>query len=424
MNFIVNAEKDHPNRVDICRTSVGVEGGYKPNPLSQGQSNGSLQSNTTGNTPFGAPSQPARASAFGAPSQSTTFSTFGAPSTLGAFGQPSALGQKPNPFGGVAPSFGAPSQLGSSGAFGQPSALGQKPTPFGVPSGTSSNAPAPFSSFVGTATPFSQQPQAASSNCFGTPSQPSASTGFPPSQSNSFGQLSDQNLSPFGNPNPPAQSNPFGAPSPAPNNPFGQQPPQTAPTATNPFGAPSTQQPNPFGSGSVQTTSSNPFGNSQPNPPTTNPFGSQPNGTAKSPFSAPAPIATSTPNAAPFSNPPQSTLNGNAESGQTRSNGSFQHPPLSSYTSSAQDGNKLTMFKGKRVVYHGDDAGFQNALGKWERIWCPKGFPVSHADTEMDGSLYDEATEAAYMHLRQTGSFAGGVMPMLPPKREWCSYDF
>jgi len=133
VNFIINAEKDHPNRIDICRASVGVEGGYKPNPLNQGQRNESLQSNPTGNTPFEAPSQPARTSVFGAPSQSTAVSSFGAPSTLGAFGQPSATGQKPNPFGGVAQPFGAPSQLGSSSGFGQPSALGQKPNPFGAP---------------------------------------------------------------------------------------------------------------------------------------------------------------------------------------------------------------------------------------------------------------------------------------------------
>ncbi|RNJ58481.1 hypothetical protein D7B24_004563 [Verticillium nonalfalfae] len=71
--------------------------------------------------------------AFGQPAQPTpAFSQPGQPSTTSAFGQASALGQKPSPFG--APSFGQASQpAGGSGAFGQTSALGQKPNPFGNP---------------------------------------------------------------------------------------------------------------------------------------------------------------------------------------------------------------------------------------------------------------------------------------------------
>ena len=399
INFIVSAEKDHPNRVDIVQMSNSGTG-QNTNAFSQGSPSNQFQLT------------PSNVNAFGAPSQQATTSAFGAPST-GAFGQPSALGQKPNPFGAPTQSFGAPSQLGAAGAFGSPSALGQKPNPFGAPSGGSGPTSAPFSSFATNPNPFAKAPQAASSNAFGAASQPA--------QANPFGQPSGQSPNPFQSSDQPSHPNPFGntssmpfgAPSPAGKNPFGAA--DTQPPAPNPFGA-TAAPPNPFGA--APTTAAvvpNPFGNPQPNPPATNTFGGPSNGLNPidpNPFGNPQPAAP----ANPLGNAPQPyqpVVNGDAG----------VHPPLNTYASKGPNG-KLTMFKGRRVDYRDNLPGFLNADGSWERIWNPEGPPPPYKDTQLPDSDYDDSTEAAYMHLRQTGSFPEGAMPTLPPKREWCLWDF
>jgi nucleoporin NUP42 len=396
INFIISAEKEHPNRIDICRMSTSGQGSTST-PFSQQSSTPTTQASGGGN-PFGAPSQPAASSPFGT---STTAST-------GVFGQPSGLGQRPNPFGGTSQSFGTPSQLGAAGAFGRPSVLGQKPNPFGAPSaspasGISNTATAPFSSFAAAPNPFAQPQQQQGTNPFGAPSQPA--------QQNPLNQTATQISNPFGSANPPSQQqNPFGNPSSAP---FG------APSSIseNPFGQPSTRPPtiggNPFGSASTSTV--NPFAQRPPTQASTsNPFG------ATQPFAAP--------NANPFGNPPaanafnanqavgssQPSLNGAATVGQNSSE---------SYSSKGVDG-RLKMFKGRPVVYKNDEAGFRGKDGSWQKIWFPQGAPAPYKDTEMEVSQYDESIKTAYMHLQQSGSFEGGVMPMMPPRREWCSFDF
>ncbi|TVY38187.1 Nucleoporin [Lachnellula subtilissima] len=414
INFIINAQNEHPNRIDFVQGTQVPTSGSQPNPF--GQPNGAQP--TTSNI-FGAPRQPT-APAFGAPSQGTA-PAFGAPSGGPAFGQPPALGAKPNPFatpsafgapsqpgtggafgqpsqvgGGGAfgqPSqlggggaFGQPSQPGGGGAFGQPSSLGQKPNPFGAPSGgsafggTSNATAAPFSAFANAPNPLSQGAAPATTGTFGAPSQPTTSAPFgttpQPASSNPFGPPSLQAPNPFGG----VSSAPFGAPSPAAKNPFATVPP--------------VQSQNNFGT----TPAPNPFSSAQPNTPTTNPLGN--------------PSANTT-NSMPFGAPPPG-INGNTGTG---------HPPISSYSSKDQSG-RLTMFKGRRVVYQKDEPGVRNQDGSWSKIWFPEGPPLPYKDTEMDESAYDDGTKAAYTQMRQTGSFLGGVMPLLPPMREWCSWDF
>merc|ERR1712093_823069 len=198
INFIINSEKEHPNRIDIVRGGQ-AGAGSQPNPFNN---QSSFQQQSPAPNPFvGAGQSPQAAPAFGAPSSAA----FGAPSALGgAFGQPSALGQKPNAFGGTNPAFGAPTQLGSSG-FGQPSALGQRPNHFAASTAnTSTPAAAPFSSFAGTSNAFGPPSNAA----FGAPSQTT--------QPNPFGQPSGSNANsnPFGGQSNP-QPNPLGGPQPA-----------------------------------------------------------------------------------------------------------------------------------------------------------------------------------------------------------------
>ncbi|KAH7369955.1 hypothetical protein BKA65DRAFT_9311 [Rhexocercosporidium sp. MPI-PUGE-AT-0058] len=438
INFIVNSEKDHPNRIDIVRGGQAGPGS-QPNPFNTQSS--FQQPPTSTPNPFGGPSQSQPPPAFGAP----TAPAFGAPTALGgAFGQPSALGQKTNAFGGANPAFGAPTQLGSGGAFGQPSALGQKANPYGA-STASSQAPAaaPFSSFAGTSTPFGQKPafgaptQPAARNSFGAPSQPAASNTFG-ALSNSFGAPSQTaQAKPFGqssNSNP--KSNPFGGQSKTQANPLaGPQPGFGEPSpAKNPFGAPSQASQTPFGAPTASQT--NPFVAAAPAPSTANPFGAPSNPTQNpNPFGAPS---NPTQNANPFG-PPATTgpsSNGNPFASQSQSqlqpatNGhgpnaqlGAQHPEIASYSSKDASG-RLTMFKGKRVMYKDNEPGFTGPDGSWERIWFPDGPPIFNKDTQVDESMYDDKTEAAYLHAKQTGTFLNGMMPLLPPKREWCTWDF
>ncbi|CZT01741.1 hypothetical protein WAI453_006773 [Rhynchosporium graminicola] len=414
VNYIINAEKEHPNRLDIVRAGHPASGS-QPNPFNN-QSSSFQQPSASAQNPFGGPSQPApAAAAFGVP----TAPAFGAPSALGgAFGQPSALGQKPNPFGGANAAFGAPTQLGAAGAFGQPSALGQKSNPFGA-SAASSQAPAaaPFSSFAGSANAFGQN------SAFGAPSQPATSNSFgapsngfaAPSQTaqpNPFAQPfnANSNTNPFGGPSN-TQLNPvgapgFGEPSPA-RNPFGA-PTQPSQVPKNAFGAPTAPQVNPFGGAPTTPAALNPFGQSSNPTQTANPFG--------------PPAAVGDGN--PFSKQPQSqvqlTQNGHGPNVQLNA----KHPPLTSYSSKDNTG-RLTMFKNKRVIYNKDnEPGFTNQDGIWERIWFPDGPPIFNKDTQVEESMYDEKVKNEYLFAKQTGSFEGGKMPLLPPKREWCHWDF
>lgn len=370
------------------------------NPLNQSGPLNAAPSTQGQNNPFGAPAQQTTTSAFGAPSSTTQ---------AGAFGQPTALGQKPSAFGGTSQAFGAPSQLGAGGAFGQPSALGQKPNPFGAPSagaslGTSSSA-APFSSFAGAANPFSQPQQQQAATPFGAPSNPPISSAFQtssqPAQQNPFGQAPSQNANPFGSANPPAQQNPFGT---APT-PFGAP----APT-TNPFGQPSTKPP---------ATNVNPFGSAA----TTGPFaqGAVTQATAPNPFrGAQQATAANIPmDTQPFGGQPQPLVNGTVSVGL---GGSSQHPSVDSYSTAI--GGRLSMFKGMRVSYKGDEAGFTGRDGSWQKIWFPQGAPAPYKDTEMEESRYNDGIKSTYAHLQQSRSFQGGVMPLIPPRREWCMFDF
>lgn len=347
---------------------------------------------------FGAPSQPT--SAFGQPSQPAG-PAFGAPSTGGAFGQPT-FGQSSQP--GVGGAFGQPSQLGGSREFRKPSQLGGggslwgKPNPFGAPSGGTSNAataPAPFSGFVNAPNAFSQAPAPAAGG-FGAPSQPTTSApyGAPsqPAQNNPFGQPS-RGLNPLTD----APAAPFGAPSPA-KNPFATN---SQPTNTNPFGTSPAPPQNNFGNNSSAPNAPNPFYTTQSNTPASNPFGNPT-------------LNTSNPNPA-SPGPVQPAVNGTS--------GTTVHPPLSSYSTKDQNGRLIT-FKGKRVTYQNDVPGVQNMDRSWSKICFPEGSPPFYKDTEMDDSAYDESTKAVYMQMGQTGAFPGGVMPLLPPKREWCTWDF
>ncbi|KAJ4367987.1 hypothetical protein N0V85_009110, partial [Neurospora sp. IMI 360204] len=270
IQYIVEAGNKHPNRHDICKQNTlpggttGEFGSDRPRSNAFGSSTTAFGAPATTNNVFGAPSQPAG----------------------GAFGQPAALGAKPNPFG--APAFGQPAQPAAASPFGQPSALGASTSAFRAPSALGAK-PNPFG-VPSTGGAFGQP---AAAPAFGQPAQPTSAFGQPAqlgAKPNPFGAPAAPATSAFGQPATlGAKPNPFGAPAaPAGGGAFG------ASTTASPFGQP-TQAANPFGQ-STSTPAANPFGASAQS--TSSPFGASTGPATTNPFSAPAtaaPAATPSP---------------------------------------------------------------------------------------------------------------------------------
>ncbi|KAL2150444.1 hypothetical protein VTH82DRAFT_7007 [Thermothelomyces myriococcoides] len=435
IQFIIDAEKTHPNRIDICKATSG---GATPGNALESQRN-----------PFQQSAPPANP--FGAPSATTT--TAGG----GGFGQPSVLGQKPNPFGApattpafgqptqpAAPAFGQPATLGASSpfgrppqtsAFGQTSVLGAKPNPFGAPSQSQQAQPAaPAFGQPGFGQPglLGQRP-----NPFGTPAGGGggfSATSQSAPQNNPFGQPAQQpqqaqaTLSPFGQP---ANNQPA-------NNPFGQ------PSAASPFGQPTAATPSPFAQLSQQQQQQQPPQLQQQQQPTANPFGAPAASTAPanpfgqpaattSPFSA-AGGTTATSAPSPFgqanASAPTSTSAAASNANPYGPNATRQHPDISTYAAHNPD-KTLRMFKGKPVTYEEPKPGakpvpvVRNFDGSKIRIWMPNGAPPYTTQTEAEPEKYQDPTVMQqWKTFVETGRFAGGVMPEVPPKREFCMWDF
>ncbi|KAL3952163.1 hypothetical protein ACCO45_013880 [Purpureocillium lilacinum] len=319
--FIVERESQHPNRHDVCRE--GTQGApfgeferlarlHNPPAALFGQPSALGQKpNPFGTPAFGQPAQPA--AAFGQPSQPAS-----------AFGQPSQQSSSSSPFGqaaqGGASAFGQAAQPAS--AFGQASALGAKPNPFGAPA-------------------------------FGQPAQPST-------QGSAFGQTGQlgQKPNPFGsnaNTNAAPGSSPFGT--------MGAGAGDKAP-ATSPFGAQTSGPAN---------AAPNPFSSAAPNQNATSPFAHPGGQTGASPFATSRGLATQ-----PLWRSPQQEQKpaaGAAPAGNPYPPGSAkQHPPIESYTARGMDGS-LSAFKGKPVSYKDGQPGLRAFDGTWTRIWFPNGPP-------------------------------------------------
>ncbi|MCJ1342251.1 hypothetical protein MMC31_000431 [Peltigera leucophlebia] len=331
-----------------------------------------LQALSSSTTSFSQPSP------FGGQPQAPT-SAFGRPPTS-AFSQPSSLGP-PNP------SFGQPTSLGQPSAFARPTS--QPNATFGQPSN-------PGSAFGRS--PFAATP---STTVINQPTNP-----FQSAQPQPFGQPpSSSPRNPFGQPAAQAAPNPFGQPVPQAQNVFSRDSaPQSAPQPTNPFGQP----PNP-----------SPYSFAQPTPQPTNVFG-----TPSAPLSAfsqqnKSPVASST----QPSNPAPSNVftKPNAPTAQmaTPSNVPSQTP-----SNARRDANgKLLSWKGQPVNYIGELPCYKHPSGSWERIWFPDGPPVFVKPESLPDVQYDEGTIQNYLQLRQTGKFKENIIPALPPKREWLSWD-
>ena len=379
IQYMINGENEHPNRIDICKRKGAI--------ASLDRSQGVLP---RASPAFG---QPTPTSAFGQPSSlgqpSSTFgqqqSTFGQPS---AFGQPAQFGRPSTSFGQPTSTFGQPAALAPT--FGQSSTPGSafsQPTSSAPAFGQSSSTPA-----FGQASNLGHRP--ALTPAFGAPSslgsnQPPAS-GFA-STSNTFGQ-----------PSAPAPTSAFGQTPTGPANAFGQQ---STPSTTSVFGQPSPAAVNPFSKPAANPTR-NVFAQSDPSSSSLGPSSTQiPNA-----FGQVSNTSEGGPSEVP--NTPFGTLAASQPKGQ----------PQQVHATYA--GDRLKTWKGKPVTYDDSIPYVKAQDGQLEKIHFPNGPPSLSKSPELPDELYDEGTKENYRFMMGHSDFKDGVMPNLPPKREWCKWDF
>lgn len=417
IQYIVDGEKQHPNRHDALK-----ERGRGPRQQSQSGGN-NLSTATFGQfSAFGN-----QASVSAAPH--ATHASLNRPST--SFGPPTA----------PASSFGQPSTLGPpKPSFGQlTSAFGQHALSSNPGGGILGQAPRSGSAFTQSAkeSPFGQV----------------QGGGFPVAGGTVPGSLQPP-LSAFAQPN-----NPFGQNSAPPpiTNPFGQN--SALPPPTNSFGQnPALPPPtNPFGQNSALAPPTNSFGQNSalPPPPPMNTFGRQPSFVKPSSTSSPfekltvqqpintfgQPTTTETQN--PFAlagnnlqSTPSSQLAGPANSfnqpkhPQASNTNTFPRPATTASSSTPVDAKrdsqgKLITWKGTAVQHVDNEICYKDPIdGTWKKIWFPDGPPAFTKAAELPDEAYDESTRESYRFLGEHGIFKDGLMPELPPRREWCNWNF
>lgn len=312
------------------------------------------------------------------------------------FGQPSAAGQPAE----QPSAFGQPSALGQPSAFGQPATL-RPGTSFGQPSTLGGGQ-------TGLASAGASKPAFGQSS-FGQPSAPSPSP---------FGQIQQkqqpQQPAPFGQPSGPAA--PFGAPPQQPAAPSGFGQPSAAPglgqptQAPSPFGQIQQQQqtkPAPFGK---PTTATGAFGKPGPQ-----------QAAALSPFGRPAGAQGGVPFPHPHTGPRAFLKIDDPEKLNPL-------PDLQGETRRETSTNRLTMWKGRPVKYDNDRPFYLHPQDNktWMRIHFPDGPPddATLRDVEAAPEEYTPEIEAQYKFFMENGYFKDGIIPSVPPKKEWNSWDF
>ncbi|KAL5601491.1 hypothetical protein BROUX41_002531 [Berkeleyomyces rouxiae] len=347
----------------------------------------------SGGGAFGQSSQPAQTSAFGQASQMSQSggSAFGQ-SGGGGFGQPSQSGGS---------TFGQPSQLGNTAStFGQPSQLGAKPSVFGSSS-----------------TPNTGNSTASGFGAFAAQGAPGNSPFAHNNNNNSNNNAMTTASSPFGGGSTSAGS-PFGQSSNNGNNPFSSTNNNNNNAPGNTFGQQATAKPNPFGAAATPGATST-FG--QPSKPgAESPFAMANNSSANasSGFSAPSVQANPFNTSAAPTTPAKPTSPYPPDSGK-------QHPPLESYTTCNPVTHQLASFKNQQVEYVSGVPGIrETTTGNWYKIIFPNGAPINYPATEIPLDKMDAKAKQQWEHFATTGSFSDGKIPMHPPPRVACMWDF
>jgi nucleoporin NUP42 len=96
---------------------------------------------------------------------------------------------------------------------------------------------------------------------------------------------------------------------------------------------------------------------------------------------------------------------------------------------------QLRTYRGRPVRYINDSPCYERPDGKgWERIWFPQegqtpdvvylGREDKIADLVAEQERYTDEVIQEFAFLFEMGKYKDGKMPSVPPKREWCLYDF
>ena len=84
---------------------------------------------------------------------------------------------------------------------------------------------------------------------------------------------------------------------------------------------------------------------------------------------------------------------------------------------------QLTSWKGSRISYIDGAPCFRRSDGNWEKVWFPEA-PKLDMNEVIPNAMYTEALEERYKYMLQHGAFPDGLIPDMPPKKEWCLWDF
>lgn len=301
-----------------------------------------------------------------------------------------------------------------------------------------------------TATGWPAQPaQPMQTSSFGQPSVPTNSMTTPQLTQPGFGQAST-----FGAPSATAQSSfgqpsTFGAPSSAPSSTFGQPStfgaPSSAPVSgfgqPSAFAAASSTPSSGFGlpsalGSAVHTNGMSPFAQAGTVGPQQTSFGqpSAPQSTFASPFASLNHAAQQAPNghghpfAAPIAPAHAASPTPDAMDHTTTSEneGSASVTPDVNRYMTYDGRGRVQRFKNQAVVYVDEVPHAVRPDGKKERIWFPNGIPVPNPCTEVTAEIYavaGTALEQIYHAVASTGTFQGGLIPEIPPKRDWIRFD-
>ena len=304
-----------------------------------------------------------------------------------------AQSDPPNPFAQPAPMIAVSRPSGNT--FGQPSALNaRQSTTFGRPSTLGQNNPlvsntAAQSSIFGQRSGpalFNDQQQSSSINQHPNPLFQSST----PFQSANAPQTSTQpSAGLFGRPSSGISGSTLGQPSAMI---ASSQQPQAPVNTSGPF------------SNSQSTTDAGLFGRPTASNPSTGVFGRP--ATQQSPNVSVQ--ATASPNTlanANASRRPSTHLEGG---GQAQRDG---------------QGN-LKRWNGHEVQYFEGIPCFQEGFnGEWQKIWFPDGPPKLTKLKDLPEDAYDVNTKEDYAFAKNQGFFKDSLMPLLPPRREWCNWN-
>ena len=120
----------------------------------------------------------------------------------------------------------------------------------------------------------------------------------------------------------------------------------------------------------------------------------------------------------------QSLTNDHAFGGEFPSTSGFSRNKAGESSSTQKDAHgRLISWKGKQIFYVDEQPCYKRRDGNWERVWFTEP-PKLDVKEQPPPSPYSVDLEHEYKYVQEHGAFLDGRMPDMPPRKEWCSWDF